>query len=102
MSKKDLSSSSDNLKKTFESSSAYQKKQPSKRPAPFSIRLTQNERERLVREAAGAPLGTYIKAKALGDKPIRMRRTGQRPMRRYSPCWDAPSFPAISISSPML
>ena len=27
-------------------------------------------------EAAGAPLGAYIKAKALVDAPLRMRRTG--------------------------
>ncbi len=58
------------------SSNQPKKKKTVRRPAPFSLRLTQDERERLVREAAGAPLGTYIKAKALGDKPIRMRRTG--------------------------
>ena len=38
-----------------------------KRPAPFAIRLSADERTRLEREAAGAPLGTYIKAKALGE-----------------------------------
>jgi hypothetical protein len=47
-----------------------------KRPAPFSLRLTENERARLAVEAAGAPLGAYIKAKALGDSPLRLRRTG--------------------------
>lgn len=47
-----------------------------KRPAPFSIRLTEAERARLAMEAAGAPLGAYIKAKALGQAPLRMRRTG--------------------------
>lgn len=34
-----------------------------KRPAPFSIRLSDIERDALVIEADGAPLGTYIKAK---------------------------------------
>lgn len=47
-----------------------------KRAAPFSIRLSKAERARLAMEAAGAPLGAYIKAKVLGDGPIRMRRTG--------------------------
>lgn len=46
-----------------------------KRPAPFSIRLSESERARLSLEAAGAPLGAYIKAKALGV-PLRSRRTG--------------------------
>lgn len=49
---------------------------PRKRPSPFSIRLTDDERARLTAEAAGAPLGAYIKAKALGAPPLRMRRTG--------------------------
>ena len=47
-----------------------------KRPSPFCIRLSENERARLASEARGIPLGAYIKAKALGDKPLRMRRTG--------------------------
>ena len=46
-----------------------------KRPAPFAIRLSKDERARLEGEAAGAPLGTYIKAKALGE-PLRTRRSG--------------------------
>lgn len=47
------------------------------RPAPFSLRLSDAERARLVTEAAGAPLGAYIKAKVLGSAPpVRMRRTG--------------------------
>lgn len=46
-----------------------------KRPAPCCIRLSESERTRLADEAAGAPLGAYIKAKALGE-PLRKRRTG--------------------------
>lgn len=47
------------------------------RPAPFSIRFSNDERARLAAEAAGAPLGAYIKAKVLGSPlPIRVRRTG--------------------------
>lgn len=49
-----------------------------KREPPFSLRLTPNERARLAREAAGAPLGAYIKAKLLGGDalPVRVRRSG--------------------------
>lgn len=47
-----------------------------KRPAPFSLRLSADERARLAAEAAGAPLGSYIRAKLLGGAPIRTRRTG--------------------------
>lgn len=46
-----------------------------KRPAPFSIRLCEAERARLEAEAKGAPLGAYVKAKALG-KPLRVRSAG--------------------------
>jgi hypothetical protein len=51
-------------------------KQRRKRPAPFSIRLSDADRARLAIEAAGAPLGAYIKAKVLGEAPLPMRRTG--------------------------
>ena len=48
-----------------------------KRLAPFSIRLSEEDRARLSYEAAGAPLGAYIKAKVLADAaPLRARRTG--------------------------
>lgn len=47
-----------------------------KRAAPFSLRLSEGERERLLQEAGGAALGAYIKAKLLGAPPLRMRRTG--------------------------
>ncbi len=48
-----------------------------KRPAPFSLRFSDDERARLVRDAAGVPLGTYIKAKVFGtEASLRQRRTG--------------------------
>lgn len=48
-----------------------------KRPAPFSIRLSEAERQRLVDEAGPKPLGTHIREKLLdGDAPARVRRTG--------------------------
>lgn len=64
---------------TQETSKPYResaRRQKKKRLAPFSIRLSEDERARLAMEAAGAPLGAYIKAKALGAPPIRSRRSG--------------------------
>ncbi|MHB0722555.1 hypothetical protein ACX4M5_06580 [Roseomonas mucosa] len=53
--------------------------QPQKRLPPFSIRLSPAERARLAVEAAGAPLGAYIKAKILGETaPVRLRRSGHK------------------------
>ncbi|MEJ0017601.1 MAG: plasmid mobilization relaxosome protein MobC [Acetobacteraceae bacterium] len=49
-----------------------------KRLPPFSLRLSGEERAQLVAEAAGAPLGAYIKAKVLGDS----RHTRSRPIRQ--------------------
>ncbi|ANK79352.1 MAG: hypothetical protein TEF_00050 [Rhizobiales bacterium NRL2] len=37
------------------------------RPAPFSIRLTADERAWLERKAGSKPLGTYIRDRLLGD-----------------------------------
>ncbi len=48
-----------------------------KSPSPFSLRLSAEERARLAVEAAGAPLGTYIRAKLLGEPvPARVRKSG--------------------------
>ena len=47
-----------------------------KRLAPFSLRLSETERARLTNEAKGVPLGAYIKAKVLGEPPLRLRRSG--------------------------
>lgn len=48
-----------------------------KRPAPFSIRLSAEERQRLTDEAGASPLGTHIRQKLLGtDASPRVRRTG--------------------------
>ncbi len=52
-------------------------KRRKKRLPPFSLRLSSEDRARLAMEAAGAPLGAYIKAKVLGSTvPLRLRRTG--------------------------
>lgn len=48
-----------------------------KRTAPFSLRLSEAERARLVAEARGIPLGSYIKTKVLGSPPLKgLRRSG--------------------------
>lgn len=47
-----------------------------KRSPPFSLRLTAEERERLLQEAGGAALGAYIKAKVFGTPALRTRRSG--------------------------
>lgn len=49
----------------------YHKAALPRRPAPFSIRLTTDERACLEAEAQGMPLGAYIKAKALGTPPLK-------------------------------
>lgn len=46
-------------------------------PSPFSLRLNAEERARLAAEAAGAPLGTYLRAKLLCEPvPARVRKSG--------------------------
>jgi hypothetical protein len=47
-----------------------------KRPAPFSLRLSETDRAQLLAEAAGAPLGAYIKAKVMGANRLQVRRSG--------------------------
>jgi hypothetical protein len=42
-----------------------------KRPAPFSVRLSPEERTRLEDEAEGVRLGTYIKVKLLDGAPAK-------------------------------
>lgn len=48
----------------------------SKRPPPFSLRLTEQERAYLTDRANGAPLSSFIKAKLFDKQPLRTRRTG--------------------------
>lgn len=49
--------------------------EPRKRPAPFSLRLTPEDREQLKHDAAGMSLGGYIHWRLFGaDSPSRRRR----------------------------
>ena len=49
-----------------------------KRPAPFCLRLTPDERAYLEQKAGNRPLGTYIRDRLLGDR-AETRRARQRP-----------------------
>lgn len=60
---------------------------PTKSPPPFSLRLTAQERRRLEAQAAGMPLGAYIRSRLLGDeaghtRPHRRTR-GAAPVRDH-------------------
>ena len=44
-----------------------------KRPSPFSIRLTEDERAQLLEQANGTPLGTYIKSRLFSGASYRTR-----------------------------
>ncbi|WP_170401470.1 plasmid mobilization relaxosome protein MobC [Ruegeria arenilitoris] len=51
-----------------------------KRQAPFSLRLTFEERARLEEAANGVPLGAYIKAVLFSQDLQKVRRRGQNPV----------------------
>jgi hypothetical protein len=53
---------------------------PSKPPksAPFSLRLTFEERAALEEAAGNFPLGTYIKLKAFDGRPLQLQGQGMR------------------------
>ncbi len=54
-----------------------------KRPAPFSIRLSVDERAFLKRKAGNKPLGAYIRSKLLGDAETR-RKPSRAPSIDYA------------------
>lgn len=59
-------------------------KKKSTRAAPLSLRLSDQERETLVRAAAGASLNSYIKSKVF-DGNMKPRRTrGQAPVKDHA------------------
>lgn len=49
----------------------------SSRPAPFSLRLSEAERAQLIQNAAGTPLGAYIKERLFGDARPARKRAGK-------------------------
>jgi hypothetical protein len=54
-----------------------------KYPAPFSIRLSEEERQRLERAAAGMPLAAYIREKLLGQDVVHRRPRGKNPVKDH-------------------
>jgi len=48
-------------------SSAQSFKSASKKPAPFSLRLTDKEKAKLLKRAKGKPLGAYIKSQLFNN-----------------------------------
>lgn len=50
---------------------------------PFTLRLTAQERQILEREAAGLPLGEYIRAQALSDNRVKRRTRGKHPVKDH-------------------
>lgn len=57
--------------------------QPPKYPPPFSLRLTYEERARLIAEASGRPLGAYIRECLLGDAAKPRQWYGNSPVKDY-------------------
>ena len=57
------------LSRSFAASATPKAPKRRKRPAPFSLRLTSEERARLVREAGETPLATYIKFRLFNGLP---------------------------------
>lgn len=55
-------------------------KNPGKHGAPFSLRLTKEERKALDTLADGRPLGAYIK-EALLEREVRPRTRGRKPVK---------------------
>lgn len=52
-------------------------------PAPFSLRLTFEERVALERAAGDMPLGAYIRGELFRGKSTRRRRPRKRPVKDY-------------------
>ena len=48
---------------------------------PFSVRLTQQERQRVEQAAAGLPLGTYIRSRILDETVPRRRLRNRHPVK---------------------
>jgi hypothetical protein len=54
-----------------------------KREAPFSLRLTFEEKAALLEAANGVPLGAYIKAKLFGEPLEKVRRRNTNPVKDH-------------------
>lgn len=52
-------------------------------PAPFSLRLTFEERARLERDAAGMSLGAYIRGRLFGENANPRKTRGKTPVKDH-------------------
>ena len=50
-------------------------------PAPFSLRLTHEERARLLADAGHKPMGAYIRERLFGDDAAPRKRRGNSPIK---------------------
>lgn len=70
-----LSQAPQNLSTTFASAAEQQVHEAKKkRPSPFCIRLSEEERAYLEEKAGGKPLGAYIRQQLLGDRAAKRRK----------------------------
>lgn len=53
------------------------------KPAPFSLRLTLEERAILEKAAGNTPLGAYIRARLLNDAQSYLRKRQKRPIKDH-------------------
>src|SRR3546814_7675383 len=54
-----------------------------KRPAPFSLRLTFEQRAQLEQDAGGMSLAAYIQSRLFDSENPAPRRRGKRPVKDY-------------------
>lgn len=52
-------------------------------PAPFSLRLTHEERARLLADAGRKPMGAYIRERLFGDDAAPRKGRGYSPVKDY-------------------
>lgn len=58
--------------------------QTSKKPTPFSLRLSFDERARLEQDASGMALGAYIRDRLFGDDAAPRQTRGHFPVKDYA------------------
>ena len=74
-----MPTSTSSLNEAWARSAEVNSKQVSKRPPPFSIRLTGQQRKRLEQEARGKPLGVYVRSLIFEEDGI-LRSRKARPI----------------------
>lgn len=72
-----------NLSRNFSAVAQIEQNKSDKKkyPPPFSLRLTYEERARLEQDAAGRPLGAYIREQLFGENVSPRKKSGNRPVQ---------------------